>query len=395
MAIAHFQVNAISRGKGASVIAKAAYNSGSKLNTADGQLFAYTAKGGIRHRALILSRPSTDASISRQAFWQAVDASEKRKDACLAREFVGSLPCELSYEQNRSLAQNFAQAIIARYGVQGADLAIHYPTRWRPTATHHENPHLHLLIPDRNTQGKKLGMNHNRNEIFALRELWEKSVNTALAAAGHDARISMKTNEAQISTLDADIAALKRQEAQLAAELTTITQQMEATHEHSITRRPSKDETRHRSQGQTDGTHQPGTGTQSDSGQAPQNPTRNPESRHDGRLADDQRRPRQDRRPSRPGAITNAGANTRSPRRSGSQSRQPGTSPTRHRPITALAAKIASRLDGLRYERQAQRKTHTLTALATQIASRIDGARYERQHRYRHQNDLDAGPRLS
>lgn len=393
MAIAHFQVNTISRGKGASVIAKAAYNSGSKLNTADGQLFAYTAKGGIRHRALILSRPSTDASISRQAFWQAVDASEKRKDACLAREFVGSLPCELSYEQNLELAQNFAQAIIARYGVQGADLAIHYPTRWRPTATHHENPHLHLLIPDRNTQGKKLGMNHNRNEIFALRELWEKSVNTALAAARHDARISMKTNEAQISTLDADIAALKRQEAQLAAELTTITQQMEATHEHSITRRPSKDETRHRSQGQTTGSPQRGTNDQSDIQQTPQGHARNPESGHNGSASDDKRRPRPTGSPARPGTITNAGANTGSTRRLGSQSRQLGTRPTRRRPLTALAAKIASRLDGLRYERQAQITRHPLTALATRIASRIDGERYERQQRYRHQQT--AGPRLS
>ena len=190
MAIPHFQITAHSRGKGASAIAKAAYNSGARLHDLDGSLHAYDRKGGIRFHRLCFS-PNAENPESREAFWQNVERSEKRKDACVCREFLAALPCELTYEQNLRLVQELTDTLLARYQFRAVDVSVHYPTRWKPNAKKHENPHVHILAPDRNATGKKIGLNHNRNEIFALRDIWEKTVNSHLAAAGLETRISL------------------------------------------------------------------------------------------------------------------------------------------------------------------------------------------------------------
>lgn len=222
MAIAHLRVTAQSRGKGASVIAKAAYNSGTKLRDMTGEMQDYTQKGGVKFRALVYN-PAVQERESRQEFWQRVELSEKRKDACLSREFCASLPVELSYEQNLKLTADWSKYLIQRYDLRALDVAVHYPRTWRPwSKSKTENPHIHALAPDRDRHGKKLNLSRNRNEVIELREAWEKICNRHLAAAGVQKQISMKSNKKQIEEFSAEIEKLKAEEERIKREITRL-----------------------------------------------------------------------------------------------------------------------------------------------------------------------------
>ena len=55
MAIYHLSIQIISRGKGRSAVAAAAYRAGEKLiNEYDGVLHDYTRKGGVLHSEIML-----------------------------------------------------------------------------------------------------------------------------------------------------------------------------------------------------------------------------------------------------------------------------------------------------------------------------------------------------
>ena len=240
MAIAHLRVTAQSRGQGASAIAKAAYNSGSKLQDLDGSLHAYDRKGGVKFRQLVFNPKISGGHESRQEFWRNVEKSEKRKDACLSREFCTSLPVELSYEQNLKLTQEWSNFLINRYNLRALDVAVHYPSSyktqsgktkdaWRPwSKSKSENPHIHALAPDRDREGKKINLSRNRNEILILRDAWEKICNKHLEAAGIDERISMKSSKTQIHELSEDIKSLEKREMQIKAELIAVKTESES-----------------------------------------------------------------------------------------------------------------------------------------------------------------------
>lgn len=220
MAIAHLRVTAQSRAKGASVIAKAAYNSGQKLRDLAGAMQDYTHKSGVKFRALVFNPSITGPHESRQEFWQKVELAEKRKDACLSREFCASLPVELNYEQNLKLTAEWSKYLIQRYDLRALDVAVHYPRTWRPwSKSKTENPHIHALAPDRNRHGQKLQLSRNRNEILELREAWEKICNKHLAAAGVQKQISMQSNKKQIEEFAAEIERLKTEEAHIKREI--------------------------------------------------------------------------------------------------------------------------------------------------------------------------------
>lgn len=234
MAIPHFNLSSQSRRAGASAIAKAAYNAGVVLRELSGERQEYNKKGGIRFRELMYSDSHEGQKMGREEFWQAVELSEKRKDACVSREIQAALPCELSYAQNLALAQSFTRKVLQRYGLAAADLAIHYPSQYRrksdsnfaarkPNASGHENPHFHLLFPDRDKNGKKLRVFcNNPDELKSLRKMWENHVNEHLSRAGVDMRISMDTLKKQIADLGAEIEKLKAVEAEIRRELAAI-----------------------------------------------------------------------------------------------------------------------------------------------------------------------------
>lgn len=127
MAIYHFSVKAISRGAGRSAVACAAYRSGEKL-VCDyyGIEQDYTKKSGVEFTNIYAPENTKKELLDRQKLWNAVEKSERRKDALLAREFEIAFPKELSQEQRQALLDELCQGIVKKHGVV-VDAAIHVP----------------------------------------------------------------------------------------------------------------------------------------------------------------------------------------------------------------------------------------------------------------------------
>lgn len=137
MAIYHCSAKIISRSKGQSCVASAAYRAGDKLidHTID-KVFDYGKKQGIVHSEIILPDNAPEILKDRETLWNEVENVEKAKDAQLAREIEVALPKELSQEQQIDLARNYG-TYFAQQGMI-ADLSIHDKSDG--------NPHCHIML---------------------------------------------------------------------------------------------------------------------------------------------------------------------------------------------------------------------------------------------------------
>ncbi|RWP15746.1 MAG: Ti-type conjugative transfer relaxase TraA [Mesorhizobium sp.] len=146
MAIAHFSVSIVSRGDGRSAVLSAAYRHCARMDyEREARTIDYSRKQGLVHeefllpadaplwaRKLIADRSVTGAA---EAFWNKVEAFEKRVDAQLAKDLTIALPLELSVEQNIALVRDFVEKHILSKGMV-ADWVYH---------DNPGNPHIHLM----------------------------------------------------------------------------------------------------------------------------------------------------------------------------------------------------------------------------------------------------------
>ena len=140
IAIYHCHIQIISRGKGKSAVAAAAYRSGEKLiNEYDGNIHDYTKKGGVIHTEILLPEYAPQKYADRSTLWNAVEEVEKAKNSQLAREIEIALPNELSVEECRELARNFCHKTFTDKGMV-ADICIHNPSRQQ------KNIHAHIML---------------------------------------------------------------------------------------------------------------------------------------------------------------------------------------------------------------------------------------------------------
>ncbi len=138
MAIYHCSIKIVSRGKGRSTVAAAAYRAGEKItNEYDGITHDYTKKGGVVHTEILLPEHAPREYTDRAILWNAVEKIEKAKNSQLAREIELALPVELSREQNISLVRDYIQHNFVSAGMY-ADICIH--------DKNDGNPHAHILL---------------------------------------------------------------------------------------------------------------------------------------------------------------------------------------------------------------------------------------------------------
>jgi hypothetical protein len=108
MAIYHFSAKVISRGRGSSAVASAAYRSAAELHDERlGRTHDFTNKAGVVHSEVLLPEGAPERLGDRERLWNEVEAGEIRKDAQLAREVEFSIPREMNREQGVSLARDF------------------------------------------------------------------------------------------------------------------------------------------------------------------------------------------------------------------------------------------------------------------------------------------------
>lgn len=223
MAIAHFSASIVSRGSGRSVVLSAAYRHCAKMEyEREARTIDYTRKQGLLHEEFMLPAGApkwfrsltADRSVAgaSEAFWNKVEAFEKRADAQLARDLTIALPLELSAEQNIALVRDFIEKHILAKGMV-ADWVYH---------DNPGNPHIHLMTtlrplteegfgskkvpvsgddgqPVRTKSGKILYelWAGSRDDFNVLRDGWFERQNHHLALGGIDLRVDGRSYEKQ------------------------------------------------------------------------------------------------------------------------------------------------------------------------------------------------------
>jgi ATP-dependent exoDNAse (exonuclease V) alpha subunit len=197
MAIYHLSVKAVSRSAGRSATAAAAYRAGCEITDhRTGEIHDYTRKGGVESADIVLPDGAPEWATDRAALWNAAEAAERRKDACVAREFEVALPDELSPAERRRLAVDFAKEMANREGC-AVDVAIHAPGKEGDSRNHHA----HILRTTRKVgldgltdklDTEKAGRNRTA-DLDAVRTRWAELTNERLRENGIEARVDHRS----------------------------------------------------------------------------------------------------------------------------------------------------------------------------------------------------------
>ncbi|HQT61931.1 MULTISPECIES: Ti-type conjugative transfer relaxase TraA [unclassified Acidiphilium] len=208
MAIYHLSMKPMSRTSGRSAVAAAAYRAAATLeNARDGIVHDFSRRSGVEHAEIVLPKGAdAEWARDRSALWNAAEASEKRKDARVAREIEVALPHELSGEQRLELTREFAQSLADRYGV-AVDFAIHSPHGHTDVRNHHA----HIMMTTRkigadglgdkskleleNKRLVALGLPTSHEQLRDIRIGWEERTNEHLARAGLELRIDHRSHQ--------------------------------------------------------------------------------------------------------------------------------------------------------------------------------------------------------
>ncbi|ANH08965.1 Ti-type conjugative transfer relaxase TraA [Shinella sp. HZN7] len=223
MAVPHFSVSVVARGSGRSAVLSAAYRHCAKMAfEREARTIDYTRKQGLLHeefvipadapewlRSMIADRSVAGAS---EAFWNKVEAFEKRSDAQLAKDVTIALPLELTAQQNIALMRDFVDRHIRSKGMV-ADWVYHDAPG---------NPHVHLMTtlrpltedgfgakkvavvgPDGNAVRNDAGKivyelwAGSTDDFNSFRDGWFACQNRHLALAGLDIRVDGRSFEKQ------------------------------------------------------------------------------------------------------------------------------------------------------------------------------------------------------
>lgn len=189
MAIYHFSAQMISRGKGQSAVAAAAYRSGQRLvdeQTNESKFY----KREVQPETHILAPEKSPVWIqNREILWNEVEHSEKRKNSQLAREINVALPIELSQQQQTELIKGYIQDQFVDKGMV-ADIAIHCDDT--------NNPHAHVMLTTREVSEEGFTTKNrdwNKKDLLEQwREQWSAYANKALEQAQINERITHKSH---------------------------------------------------------------------------------------------------------------------------------------------------------------------------------------------------------
>lgn len=195
MAIFHLTTKVVSRGKGQSVLAAAAYRSGQALTDHQtGEVKRYEArKERIVFEGVFAPKDAPEWAKDREQLWNAVETFEKRKNSRLAREIEIALPHELTDQQREWLVKDFVREQFVRKGF-AVDVAIHAPDKDSDA----RNYHAHLLVTTRSIGpdgfGQKERGHNSKGQLKEWREQWAHLCNRHLEWHGHEARIDHRSH---------------------------------------------------------------------------------------------------------------------------------------------------------------------------------------------------------
>lgn len=125
MAIYHMSIKNISRAKGKTAIAAAAYRAGTILTDQEtGITHSYTKKTEVAYTEIILPEHAPEEYANREILWNEVQKVETQDRARLVREWEVALPNELDLDQAKTLIHDFAGSLV-KEGMC-VDVSIHW-----------------------------------------------------------------------------------------------------------------------------------------------------------------------------------------------------------------------------------------------------------------------------
>lgn len=201
MAIFHMSAQMISRSKGHSSVAAAAYRHGEKLTDHNtGEVHDYTKKQGVSDSVILIPEGADHRFLKPEYLFNTIEKSESRKDAGLVRELNIALPTELNNDEKKALAIDFCNEHFVKNGMI-ADIAFH--------KLDSDNPHFHVMLttrklsPDGKSFDKKERDWNSKEKLQEWRKGWADTANAHLQKAGIDERIDHRSLADQKAELDA------------------------------------------------------------------------------------------------------------------------------------------------------------------------------------------------
>ncbi|HHX7465709.1 TPA: MobQ family relaxase [Klebsiella pneumoniae] len=201
MAIFHMSAQRISRSKGHSSVAAAAYRHGEKMTDEHtGEIHDYSKKKGVSDSVVLIPEGADKRFLKPEYLFNTIEKHEKRKDAQLALEVNISLPTEMTDEQKKALAIDFCNENFVKKGMI-ADIAFH--------KLDSDNPHFHVMLttrkltPDGSGFGQKVREWNSKDQLQEWRKSWADTANDHMQRAGIDARIDHRSLKDQKAELDA------------------------------------------------------------------------------------------------------------------------------------------------------------------------------------------------
>ena len=207
VAIFYMDVNIIGRSSGRSAVGASAYRAGEKLRSnavksaaygsgsklRNGEIIHdYTKKKGVMHSEIILPDNAPPEYADRETLWNAVEKSEKRKDAQLAREIILALPREFDLSEHIEVTRRYVKENFVNKGMI-ADFAIH--------DTKSANPHAHIMLTTRNVSHDGFGLKNTdwnkKTNLLEWRGAWTHTINTIFERKGLDTRIDHRSYREQ------------------------------------------------------------------------------------------------------------------------------------------------------------------------------------------------------
>lgn len=194
MAIYHFSAKVVSRAKGSSAVAAAAYRSASRLfDQQHNRHHNFSNKAGVIHSEVLLPQGAPERLNDRTVLWNEVEAGEKRKDAQLAREVEFSIPREMNKKQGVALAREFVAEQFVKRGMI-ADLNVH----WDKAEDGSPKPHAHVMLSMREVGpdgfGKKVRDWNGTELLKDWREAWGWHANERMVELRIEARIDHRSH---------------------------------------------------------------------------------------------------------------------------------------------------------------------------------------------------------
>ncbi|WP_414497344.1 MobQ family relaxase [Stenotrophomonas maltophilia] len=215
MAIYRCEIKTVSRSQGASAVAGAAYRAGLDLtDLRTGERHDYTRKNGVVASGILTPAGSPEWAHDPAKLWNSAEAAETRKNSVVAREFLVSLPHELTDDQRVDLARDLTIDLVKRFGF-AAMFAIHVPDKNADERNHH----VHILATTRRMEPTGLGAktreldDRKTGAVEEVRAKVASTINQHLERAGLSARVDHR------SLLDQQVAAASAGDFARAAEL--------------------------------------------------------------------------------------------------------------------------------------------------------------------------------